>query len=302
MSTPNLDAGERPTSPHGWADALRRDDPVVCSESAGWRSGLVRRWTGGTGRISQPPIDHHYLVLHLGGSKKVTRRGAGRTVCTAVDEGALTLVPAGTRYEWMTVGPIDFAHLYVHPSRLNNVIASKFDRDPASVTLNEQVGFEDALLSQTLQEMLIQVECGGASSNAYLDALLDVAVNNLVHKHSTVGAATRRARHALSPIRLRRVLEVAEARLASSLTLSDLAEVAGLSRHHFSRAFQVAMGEPPMTYLARRRLEAAKRLLREGDLPLAEVGRLSGLGSPSQFASGFRRRTGLTPSDFRRRA
>ncbi len=274
--------------------------PVVSSEGGGWRSSLVRRWTGVSGEISQPPIDHHYVVLHLGGPKRVTRSGGGRTITAAVDEGALTLVPAGTRYEWMTVGPIDFAHLYVHPSRLSGLIASKYDRDPSTVTLDEQVGFKDPLLSQVMREMLGQAGEASTEAHAYLDALFDLALAQLAHKHSTLGPATRVAPHALAPVRLRRVIDYAEAHIAETISLDDLARVAGLSRFHFSRAFQNAMGEPPSAYLARRRLEWAKRLLRMSDLSHAEIARRSGHGTASQFAATFKRQTGQTPSDYRR--
>ena len=289
----------RLTTPDHWAASLRGGSPVISSDRSGWRSGLVRRWTEVAGEISQPPIDHHYVVLHLGGPKHVTRIGAGRTHCAAVAEGALTLVPAGTRYEWITVGPIDFAHLYVHPARLNSVVAAQFDRDPSTVALDEQVGFEDRLLSELIREMLVYAEQEGGAANSYLDTLFDLALANLAHKHSTLASArtaARKMRCALAPLKLRRVLDFAESRLAEPISLSDLADVAGLSRFHFSRAFHAAMGEPPMAYLARRRLEVAKRLLRGADLPLAEVARRCGLGSPSQFASSFRRGTGQTPS------
>ena len=303
MSQANGSDSHLLTTPDHWAASFCDVSPVTSSDRTGWRSGLVRRWTDVSGEISQPPIDHHYVVLHLGGPKHVTRIGAGRTHRTSVAEGALTLVPAGTGYEWITVGPIDFAHLYVHPGRLNSIIASQFDRDPTSVTLDEQVGFEDRLLSELIREMLVHAEQEDGGASGYLDTLFDFAVAKLAHQHSTLAStqvAGRSVRGALAPLPLRRVLECVEGRLAETVSLSELADVAGLSRFHFSRAFQAAMGEPPMAYLAHRRLEVAKRMLRGADLPLAEIGRRSGLGSPSQFASSFRRGTGQTPSSYRR--
>jgi AraC family transcriptional regulator len=292
-------SGDRLVTPDQYASGLQA--PLVASsETAGWRSALVRRWKGGSGQISQPPIDHHYLVLHLGGSKHVTRIGGGRTMSASVGEGALTLVPAGACYDWVTVGPIDFAHLYIHPSRLDGLIASTYDRDPAVVTLDEQVGFTDPLLSQTLREMLAQVGEASTEAHAYLDALFDSALAQLARKHSTLGPVTRAARHALAPVRLRRVIDYVEAHLADPISASDLAHVAGLSRFHFGRAFQNATGDTPSAYLVRRRLELAKRLLRLSDLPHAEIARRAGLGAASQFAAVFRRHVGQTPSDYRR--
>ena len=290
---------ERLGTPDQWAAALPH--PLAASsDESGWRSGLIRRWAGGSGEIVQPPIDHHYVVLHLGGPKRVTRIGGGRTVSASVQEGELTLVPAGTRYDWMTVGPIDFVHLYVHPSRLGALVASAYDQDAASVTLDEGIGISDPLLAQLMREMLDGMAAPDPGSHSYLDALMEAALAQLARKHSTLGVPVQPLRSAMSRRRLRRVCDYVEAHLSQGLRLDDLAAVAGLSRYHFSRSFQAAMGEPPMTYLARRRLEKAKALLRTSDLPVFEVGARSGLGAPSQFAALFRRATGSTPSGYRR--
>lgn len=292
MQTPAL------ADPDHFARGL--DAPVLSSDAGGWRSGLVRRWKGGAGDIRQPPIDHHYVVLHLGGAKHVTRSGAGRTVSAHVAEGALTLVPAGTRYDWRTVGPIDFAHLYVHPARLGGLVAARYGRDPSAVALDEEIGFEDPLLAQLIREMLAQAGEASVDAHAYLDALFDAALAQLAHKHSTLGPPVRIARHALAPTRLRRVLDHVEAHLGEPIRLDDLAGAAGFSRFHFSRAFHRAMGLSPLAYVAERRIDVAKRLLKTSDLPLSEIGRRVGLGGASGFSAVFRRTVGQTPSDFRR--
>ena len=292
--SPNL------ATPEAWAASLRRP-PVISSDPTRWRSGLVRRWTGLPAHMVQPPIDHHYIVIHLGGRKQVTRAGGGRTLRAEVPDGALTLVPAGTRYDWLTRGPIDFAHLYVPPARLNRVIASRFDRDPGAVTLDEQVGFEDPLLAQAMRAMLAGADDARPGAVEYLESLFEFTLAHLAHHHSTMASTCRPAHHALAPARLRRVIDLAEARMSQRLCLADLAAEAGLSRFHFSRAFKDATGEPPAAWLAQRRLDAAKRLLRNSELSLAEIARQTGHGSPSQFAAAFRRRTGRTASDYRHR-
>lgn len=289
----------RAFSPSVYAESISAP-PIVDSESSTWRSGLLRRWRGTRSDMSQPPLDHHYIVLHLGGPKRVSRIGAGATVTADVEEGAITIVPAGARYEWNTVGPIDFAHLYVHPTRLNHAISMMFDRDAAAVTLSDDVGVTDPLLSETIQAMLREVEQGAATGAPYLEALFATALANLVHRHSSVGQVTAPARHALAPVRLRRVLDFVEAEMAGPISLGQLAGAAGLSRFHFSRAFHNAMGEPPLAYVARRRLDTAKRMLRESEIAVGEVARRTGFVSASHFSDSFRRRTGLAPSQFRR--
>ncbi|CAN7648025.1 alpha/beta fold hydrolase [Bosea sp. LjRoot9] len=98
---------------------------------------------------------------------------------------------------------------------------------------------------------------------------------------------------------LRRVLDAVDAGDARSISVAELAGIAGLSTWHFARCFKQSMGIPPHAYLATRRIEKAARLLHQGDLMLGEVARLSGFSSASRFATAFREATGLAPHAFR---
>ena len=290
----------RPVTPEDWAGQLS-GPPLLTGRASGARPALVRRWRGTEAFMSQPPLDHHYVVLHLGGPKRVTRYGDGPSRTVEVQEGAITIVPAGARHAWTTEGPIDFAHLYVHPARFNHAVAAVLDRDPGGVTLVDDIGLRSPLVSQLMRALLAEADARASAGRAYFDTLADMAVAALARHHSTAGEPRAGARQALAPSRLRRVLELVEARLAEPLDLAALAAAAGVSRFHFSRAFAAAMGEPPLAYVRRRRVEAAKRLLRGTDSPLRDVARETGFASPSHFAARFKRQTGVAPSQYRRR-
>lgn len=286
-----------PVTPESWARQLSAP-PVLDLDHLGCRAGGLRRWRGTAVAMSQPSLDHHYIVLHLGGPKRVTRTGEGRVLAKDVHEGAVTIVPAGTSYEWRTEGPIDFAHLYIHPARLNHAVAALFDGDPTRVTLAARIGANEPLIRQVICAMLAaanDVERG----RPYLDALFDVVLAHLVRAHTVPGSSSTSTLQALAPARLRRVLDFIESELSEPISLQALAGVAGVSRFHFSRAFRETMSQPPLAYVAQRRVEAAKRLLRETELPLGGVARQSGFGSPSHLAVRFRRHTGMTPSQYR---
>jgi AraC family transcriptional regulator len=99
-------------TPDEWAGTL--SGPADLSSDQGpWDSALIRHWTGTSPHMEQPPLDHHYIVQHLGGAKSVQRRFDGASVSTVVQPGAITIVPVGTEYTWHTRGPIEFAHLYI---------------------------------------------------------------------------------------------------------------------------------------------------------------------------------------------
>jgi AraC family transcriptional regulator len=288
----------RPTSPAIWGERL--SEALVSSRVCGGRSGLVRKWSGQNIEILQPPLDHHLVVLHLGGPKRVRRISeGGDSPWVDIPNDALTIVPSGAQYRWHTLGPADFAHLYVDPDRLNHAIEADFDRDHSEVKLTEAVGVTDPLLSELIKTMLEEVATGAPDHGAYFDRLLDMAVAQLALHHSTLGSATTHARHALAPKRLRQVLSYVDAHISEPIQLDDLAQVAKLSRYHFSRAFQNAIGESPLAFVRRRRLEAAKRMLKGTEDPLSLVAQRCGFLCQSHFSANFRKFTGRTPTGYR---
>lgn len=82
--------------------------------------------------------------------------------------------------------------------------------------------------------------------------------------------------------------------------LATLAKVAGFSAFHFARVFRAHVGESPYRYLIDLRLDRAAELLRETTLPVTQICHDVGFGSLSHFITTFRRRTGKTPTQFRR--
>jgi len=85
-------------------------------------------------------------------------------------------------------------------------------------------------------------------------------------------------------------------------TVSQLSEVAMLSRSAFFDRFTRQVGVPPMEYLMAWRMAVARDLLRHDDLGMAEVGRRVGYGSASAFSTAFTRHTGESPRRYARRS
>ena len=105
-----------------------------------------------------------------------------------------------------------------------------------------------------------------------------------------------------SPALLRRLLRAKDrmdADFEAALTVTDLAEVSGVSPAHFARAFKTAFGVPPHRYLLTRRIERAAALLRDTDLPVIEIAMATGWNSLGTFGRIFRDITGASPSDIR---
>lgn len=274
--------------------------PILSSEGTCWAPGLLRRWCDTAPDMEQPALDHHYVTVHLGGAKRVSRRGEGAPILANVELGGVSIVPAGSIFSWRTEGPVDFAHLYIAPRMVDQVILEELDRDPRNVSLIDRVGFTDPLLRSLLCSMLDEIRAPGTASRLFLNTLLRLFTLKLVRDYSTVAGRLSSARHELAPYRLRRVLAFIEAHLAEDISLNNLASLSGNSVYHFSRGFRRATGLPPYRYVLERRIERAKVLLQESFLPLGEVAQQCGFNSQRQFGTMFTKLAGISPGRYRR--
>ena len=123
-------------------------------------------------------------------------------------------------------------------------------------------------------------------------------IHGPVSFHDGVGLQRIIARGGLAGWQRKRVLEYIEEHLSETITLSMLSALAQLSPYHFARAFKKTLGVPPHRYHMDRRVERAKVLL--ADRSVTEVALAVGYAETSSFSSGFRRATGMSPTEFRR--
>ena len=284
--------------PFEWGKTISAP-PVLASGAGALRHGLLRRWSGTSPEMKQPALDHHVIVSHLGGAKRVRRDGEAGSSITDVPAGALTIISAGSASTWRTEGPIEFSHLYIHPRDVDHAIVEVFDRDPLRATFLDEVGRSDALLEGLLSLMMLELSAPAGPSGLYLETLFHAALVRLVGEHSSLSRIKARAPHSLAPYRLRRVLDYIGDNLNADLSLAVLSEVSGLSRYHFSRAFQRVTGLSPHAFVIDRRIERAKALIVGHDLPLAEIAKQCGFNTHGQFSTMFKRLTGLKPSQWR---
>jgi LacI family transcriptional regulator len=72
-----------------------------------------------------------------------------------------------------------------------------------------------------------------------------------------------------------------------------------LSRSAFYRRFREALGRSPHEEILRTRMDRVRELLVDSRLSIAEVARLAGFEHPEYLGAVFKRRTGLTPGQYR---
>ncbi|MCK8787552.1 AraC family transcriptional regulator [Roseomonas sp. NAR14] len=106
----------------------------------------------------------------------------------------------------------------------------------------------------------------------------------------------------LAAWQVRRVRRLVAERLSEPLSVMEMASAARLSRSAFFRGFGASFGCAPHAWLLEQRIERAKRMMRDGEEPLAQIALACGLADQAHLSRVFRRHAGETPSRWRRAA
>lgn len=92
-----------------------------------------------------------------------------------------------------------------------------------------------------------------------------------------------------------------EATLKEGFRLDELAASLAVSERTLNRHFKQATGLAPLAYLQNLRIEVAKQLLEARPIGLDVVSQRVGYADPSTFRQLFKRKTGLSPSEYQSR-
>jgi len=210
----------------------------------------------------------------------------------------LSLVPAGHEFRAWTRPRVlpRVTFFYIDPRGPLADPALRF----GEIEFKPRLFFYDRDLWETALKLKSQVENSGSMPRLYAEALGIVLTLELVRINS--GAARREPanRGGLAAWQQKRVAAYIEENFADEIPLATLAELARLSPYHFSRSFKRSFGMPPHRFHAIRRIERAKQLLANRELPVTTIALDVGFSETSTFTAAFHRLTGQTPSHYRR--
>jgi AraC family transcriptional regulator len=212
--------------------------------------------------------------------------------------GALTVVPKGPIPTGRSYHESDVLYCAFEEPFLSGVLQEVEDRLPLQPRSGPAL--YDRAVSGILNLLFEEIESGGVCGALYVESLAyALAVRFLLLGERPAAQFTSTAK--IPQRKLFRVKELIESRLDADLTLEELANEVGYSRSHFLRLFRATTGMTPHRYVLKRRIEQARRLLRDGDLSIAEVAYACGFSSQAHLTLAFRKECGMTPAEYRRR-
>lgn len=102
------------------------------------------------------------------------------------------------------------------------------------------------------------------------------------------------------PFILKNVIEYINEHVTEKIDINELSKISKWSHHHFIKTFTKFMNQTPYQYILKKKVEKAKALIIESDIPLGTICTELGFTSYSNFCNAFRKETNKTPDVYRK--
>jgi AraC family transcriptional regulator len=262
-------------------------------------NGAIAHWKHGALHDVVEPMADHVVMTYPTGVQRLERRTGKSVAIGTARPGVVTIIPAGSSARWDIPGAVDVIQLYLPQATLERIAREANASAPSD--LLELTGHPDPVTSQLLMSAADALEGNAVLDTLFRQRLTDLLATRLLAEHTGVPTAFEPIMGGLSPHALRRAIERLRSGSEADVSLTALASDAGLSRFHFCRAFKESTGLSPHAWLRQQRLEQAMNMLRESDVSIVSVAERLGYASQTAFTAAFKKLTGETPSDWRRR-
>ncbi len=272
--------------------------PKIFGTSAEWEGVKVAHYRIGPGELPVRTHKTHEVFVPIAGA--VTIEGNGQDGAPARRRripGDISVTPAGIRYSAHWEEELEYVTVFLTNDYLKRATVDFEANRNARIVLS--CGPQDTLVRSIGQALASELDAEMPTGKLYAESLVNTLAVHLLRHYSTDSLIPDLQFGGLPAHKLRRVNEFVEENLEKDITLAEIAQAAGLSPFHFARSFKQTTGLTPIQFLTQRRVEQAKQMLTDDDLPIVEVGLRVGFKNQSHFTTLFRKLTTMTPKAYR---
>lgn len=279
---------------------------LASSEDAGWEGIVVRAYHEPAEiEVMASGIHEHALVLVAHGSLHLEHRPVnGPWNEHILYQGDLLLQPGETtaselRWQCLSSEPLHLLHIHLSQELLARTTQELTTQDPAHLDLVRRFGFQDPLLTQIGLALWQELEQSAPAGKLYGQAAAQMLAVHLLRHYTALSGEIQERSQGFTPRQMNHLLDFVLAHLSEDLSLDILAQHVGFSPYHFARLFRQTVGTSPHQFVQLQRIERAKQLLKETNVPLADVAVESGFANQSHLTRVFKRHLKLTPRVYR---
>lgn len=281
----------------GRAVPLVEQSPLLSSSHIPWQGILLEEHST---RTQQTPLRHIrnvFLALHTGATLQQEWRSAGKFFRTVTTTGKVHLLTPGPERSMTHRDPLDCIVLTIEPSYFQRALADSLRSE--RIEFIERFALEDSQIERLTKTLHAETSAGAPAGTLFGQSIATALAVYLAQRYSSSPPLLRRHRGGMPRTRLNRVLEYIAANLHEDLSLTALAEIAGMNLYYFSRLFKQSTGLSPHRYVLEQRIKRAQQFLRSSDMTIFEASVRTGFVDQSHFTKVFRRLVGLSPTGCR---
>ena len=278
-------------TPHEFVDLYPRP-PLLTSFATQWQTISMVYTRQSTYELPESCTPLHGIAIFT--TSSVSERTIdGVTQRESIHPGSIVVIPAniGHSVRWMGEGGVIVIGL--DPSLGNDAIDDTTHLK--STQLIPHFATPDPLVYQlglSLKTVLAQNPTG---NRLYAETAADMLSVQLLQHYSQPKLEFKDYTDGLSRSTLRQVVEYIHAHLEHELGLAELAAIAHLSPHYFTRLFKQSTGVTPHQFVIRCRVQRAKTLLLAGKNSIAEIAQQVGFANQAHLNVHIKRLLGVTP-------
>lgn len=174
------------------------------------------------------------------------------------------------------------------------------------------IGFDDIegeFITQAIYNLKRRVFKGSSDLKLILDSIFtayysdfpykNTMIRNLISSYIVNIIECESADKAVYFSGMQKVLDYIEQNIYEDISISALAEIAGLSLTRFKANFRKQIGFPPHEFVLRKKIETAKTILKAYDTTITELAYKLSFSSSQYFSTVFKRFTLMSPNDYK---
>ena len=251
-------------------------------------------------RMPEDTFTEHHVLLNLQSNPhRVQNMRDGQMHDFIFHKDQIVVTPAGMRSGWRWFERSDVIVITLDPAKVD-----RFAQTELSMLLDPQQFvdtplFEDADLCAAGVMLRDALENDDITSGVMFEAMSRVLLVKLLQRYGKRRQEEIDLSARFTSDHYGRVLAFIRSRLAETISVDELARVAGMSPSHFSRVFKQTVGSTPMQYVLAYRIEQAIKMMEDPRTALGSIALDCGFADQAHFSRSFKQVTGQSPRAYR---
>jgi AraC family transcriptional regulator len=243
------------------------------------------------GAFAKGISSHHLLIFHLSTATRIFCRINNKSLDHVAQPGNVSVCPADVEFSAESSGAMNALLCAIPREPLAHLSA---EHAKPGAALPEKLSGCDHYLLGVARDLANEVADGFSNGPRYWTELTETLLLHLFEEYVRVGATARRG--TLTADTLVRINAYVREHLDEPVDVDMIADLVAKGRTHFPRIFRRSVGMSPYQYLVHLRLKHAQRMMRLGEMTLAEVAAATGFVDQSHLCRWIKRVYGTSPA------